>query len=102
MNFPVSTDWDYSTSDVPVRFENSERFARYSMMASLFDFELVGGHFFFYDDPVMYLTKEVDPQTIQLTGLTVRPGYHHVSMGGGSFSIPLGGFVLRGEGVINI
>ncbi len=97
MNFPVSPDWDYSTSDVPLRFENSEIFARYSMMASAFDFELVGGHFL-YDDPAMHLTKEIDPQTMQLTGLTVRPEYHRVSMGGGSFSIPLGGFVLRGEG----
>jgi hypothetical protein len=35
---------------------------------------------------------------MQLTGITARPEYHRVNMGGGSFSLPVAGFVLRGEG----
>lgn len=89
--------WDYSTSEIKPSLENSEVYLRYSMMGSAFDFELVGGHFF-YDDPSMFVTRQMDMQTQQLTGLTVRPEYQRVSMGGGSFSLPLGGLVFRGEG----
>ena len=97
MRFPIQPTWDYSSVEVTPSLENSEAYLRYSLMASAFDFELVGGYFF-YDDPAMHLTKEIDPSTRQLIGLTVRPDYHRVAMGGGSFSIPLGGFILRGEG----
>lgn len=97
MSFPIIPTWDYSTSGLTPELENSELFARYSLMASSFDFELIGGYFF-YDDPAMHLTKEVNPATMQLTGLTVRPEYHRVIMGGGSFSVPLDDFVVRGEG----
>jgi hypothetical protein len=97
MDFPIAPTYDYSTSVVQGNLENSEYFARYSLMASAFDFELVGGQFY-YDDPAMHLTKQINPATMQLIGLTVRPEYHRVNMGGGSFSVPLGGFVVRGEG----
>jgi len=97
MDFPVAPSYDYSTSQVNGNLENSEFFARYSLMASAFDFELVGGQFY-YDDPAMHLTKQINPATMQLTGLIVRPEYHRVNMAGGSFSAPVGAFVLRGEG----
>ena len=97
MNFPVAPTWDYSTAEISPSLENSEAFARYSFMGSSFDFELVGGYFH-YDDPAMHLTKQINPATMQLTGLTVRPEYHRVGMGGGSFSVPVGDLVFRGEG----
>lgn len=97
MNFPIAPTWDYTTSIISPRLENSEIFARYSLMSSGFDFEIVGGYFY-YDDPAMHLTKTIDPTTLQLTNLTVRPEYHRVSMGGASFSLPVSSFVLRGEG----
>ncbi|MGC9513929.1 MAG: hypothetical protein ACP5D8_09910 [Fidelibacterota bacterium] len=96
MDYPVQPVFDYSTSDVPARLENSEVFLRYSAMTSRFDLELVGGYMF-YDDPVMHMTKQFNPATQQLTGLTVRPEYHRVTMGGGSVSLPVGPLVLRGE-----
>jgi len=96
-DFPILPTWDYSTSDLTPGLKNSELFARYSVMASSFDFELVGGYFF-YDDPTMHITKNINTSTMQLTGLIVRPEYHRVAMSGGSFSIPIGDFVLRGEG----
>jgi hypothetical protein len=97
LDFPILPTWDYSTSELTPGLNNSELFARYSLLASSFDFEIVGGYFF-YDDPAMHLTKEINPTTMQLTGLTVRPEYHRVAMSGGSFSVPLGDIVFRGEG----
>lgn len=97
MIFPVTPTWDYSTSTKNLNLENSEAFLRYSFLGSKFDFELVGGHFF-YDDPAIHLTKVVDTATMQLSGLVARPDYHRVTMAGGSFSVPIGGLILRGEG----
>lgn len=97
MSFPLVPDFDYSTSEINPSLENSEVYLRYSLMASSIDFELVGGSFF-YDDPALHLTKQIDPVTMQLTGITARPEYHRVTMGGGSFSLPVAGFVFRGEG----
>jgi len=97
IDFPVVPAWDNSTATITPSIENSEVFLRYSLMASAFDFELVGAYFF-YDDPALHLTKQIDPISMQLTGLTVRPEYHRVTMAGGSFSAPVGPFILRGEG----
>ncbi|MEX2371357.1 MAG: DUF1302 family protein [Bacteroidales bacterium] len=97
MGFPITPSWDNSTSEITPTLENSEAYLRYSLISSIIDFEMVGGYFF-YDDPALHLTKTVNPETMQLTDLTVRPEYHRVAMGGGSFSIPLGGIVFRGEG----
>lgn len=97
MSFPLNPVWDYSTSQKSLTVENSELFLRYSMMASALDLELVGGSFF-YDDPALHMSRQFNPATMQITGLTVRPDYHRVQMGGGSFSLPLGDLVLRGEG----
>jgi hypothetical protein len=97
LNFPIPPVWDYSTANKTFSVSNSEAFLRYSLMASAFDLELVGGTFM-YDDPAMHLNRQVDPVTKQLQALTVRPDYHRVNMAGGSFSLPLGDLVLRGEG----
>lgn len=97
MDFPVRPEWDYSSSDITPALKNSEFFARYSVMAPAFDFEMVGGYFF-YDDPAIHITRQIDPVSMQLTGLTARPEYHRVGMGGGSFSVPLNDLIIRGEG----
>jgi hypothetical protein len=97
MNFPITPNWDYSTAVVHPRLENSEIFSRYSLMASSFDFEAVGGYFF-YDDPALHQTKQIDTLTMQLIDLTIRPEYHRIAMGGGSFSIPVKDWLIRAEG----
>ncbi|MDO8896057.1 MAG: hypothetical protein Q7V19_00295 [Bacteroidales bacterium] len=97
MIFPMSPEFDYSNSEVKPSLKNSELFVRYASMGSKIDFELVGGTFF-YDDPAMNITRTIDPSTMQLSGLIVKPEYNRVNMAGGSFSKVLGGFVLRGEG----
>lgn len=97
MVFPISPKWDYSTSVVNASLDNSELYTRYSYMGQAFDFELVAGSFF-YDDPAMHISKQINPVTQTLTQLNVRPEYHRVNMGGGSFSVPIGDLVIRGEG----
>ncbi|GAB1415479.1 hypothetical protein MASR2M117_08850 [Paludibacter sp.] len=97
LSFPIVPIWDYSTSQKEFSVTNSEAFLRYSLLSSAFDMELVGGTFL-YDDPAMHLTRQINPATMQLQSLTIRPDYHRVNMAGGSFSLPLGDFVIRGEG----
>lgn len=97
MSFAAPPTFDYSSSQITPSLANSELFLRYATISSKFDFELVGGTFY-YDDPALHLTKHFDPNNMELTGLTVRPEYHRVNMGGGSIGLPVGGTVLRAEG----
>ena len=96
MEFPAPATFDLSAKDVPARLENSELFLRYSSLGSRMDLELVGGYFW-DDDPGLHLQRHIDPESGQLTGLTVTPEHHRLLMGGGSFSMPVSSFVLRGE-----
>jgi hypothetical protein len=97
LNFPMAPEFDFSRSEVNPSIENSEIYMRFSQMGSGFDYELVGGHFWF-DDPALHITREFDPASMQLTGITVAPEYHRVTMGGGSISVPVGPLLLRAEG----
>ena len=97
MPFPADPVFDYSTSSIDPKLGNSELFMRFSSISSRIDFEVVGGSFW-ADDPAMHVTRHIDPITMQLTSLTVRPEYHRLSMGGASFSLPAGPLVIRSEG----
>jgi len=97
MDFPIPPEFDYATQEIAPGLQNSEFFTRYSHMSSKIDFELVGGYFW-NDDPTMHINKVMDPATMELTNLIVRPEHHRITMGGGSFSTTAGGFVIRGEG----
>lgn len=95
--FPVAPTFDYSSAEVKNSLENSEVFLRFSSMGSKADFEIVGGYFW-NDDPALHITRIIDPESMQLTGLTARPEYHRLKMAGMSISMPLGPIVIRGEG----
>jgi len=97
LDFPVSPVFDYSQKEVAATLENSEVFAKFSAITSAIDFEIMAGYMW-DDDPTMHISKTINPQTHQLTGLTVTPRHHRLGLAGGSFSSTLGGFVLRGEG----
>ncbi|HHE64538.1 MAG TPA: hypothetical protein ENL09_00775 [Bacteroidetes bacterium] len=97
LDFPVSPVFDYSQKEVAATLENSEVFAKFSAITSAIDFEIIAGYMW-DDDPTMHISKTINPQTHQLTGLTVTPRHHRLGLAGGSFSSTLGGFVLRGEG----
>ena len=94
IELPAPVDFDHSTEEVPARLENSEIFFRYSTLGSTMDIELVGGYFW-DDDPTLHMTRHIENG--ELTQLTARPEHHRLLMGGGSFSLPLSGFVIRGE-----
>src|SRR6056297_2354155 len=93
-NFPIEPDFDFSAKEITPKLENSDLFLRFSAMSSNIDYELVGGYFF-YDDPAMHITRQMNPETQELTGLTVRPEHHRVAMAGGSFSLPVGPLIIR-------
>ena len=97
LDFPVPPVFDYSQKEVAATLENSEVFAKFSAITSAIDFEIMAGYMW-DDDPTMHISKTINPQTHQLTGLTVTPRHHRLGLAGGSFSSTLGGFVLRGEG----
>jgi hypothetical protein len=96
-DFAITPVMDDSREDVPARLENSELFAKYSLLGSAIDLELMAGYAW-DDDPTLHLTKTFDPESGQVTSLTLRPEHHRLALMGGSFSTTLGGFVLRGEG----
>lgn len=95
--FPMIPTFDYSKMNIAGKLGNSEIFAKYSIMTPAADFELMGGYAY-NDDPTPHITKQINPATHTLSGITVTPEYHRVSIGGGSFSTALLGAVLRGEG----
>ena len=97
LDFPITPVFDYSQKEIGAKLGNSELFAKFSAMTSAIDFEIMGGYMW-DDDPTMHISKTIDPQTHQLTGLTVIPRHHRLGLAGGSFSTTLGGFVVRGEG----
>ncbi len=86
-----------SLSEIDPSVENSDLFLRYSTMTPGIYFEVVGSYFW-YDDPALHIERELNPETMQLSGQTVRPKYHRVSMTGGSFSTQSGPFLLCSEG----
>jgi len=97
LDFPVPPVFDYSQKEVAAALKNSEVFAKFSAITSAIDFEIMAGYMW-DDDPTMHITKPINPQTHQLTGITVAPRHHRLGLAGGSFSSTLAGYVLRGEG----
>ncbi|KAA3610064.1 MAG: hypothetical protein D8M58_07500 [Calditrichaeota bacterium] len=97
LDFPIQPEFDNSKRNVEASLQNSEIFAKYSALTSFADFEIMAGYAW-DDDPTMHITKTIDPQTMQLTGLTVFPQHHRLTIAGGSFSTTVSGVVLRGEG----
>jgi hypothetical protein len=97
MSFPIQPQFDNSKTELVPGINNSELFVRYSAMSSRIDYEIVAGYFY-NDDPAMHIAKQIDPLTMQLSGLTVTPEYHRTTLAGGSFSMPVGSLILRAEG----
>lgn len=102
-DFPVTPTFDWSKNAVNPSLENSELFLKWSAMTSKIDFELMGGYTW-DDNPAMHVQKTISMDTIQgvptpvLTGISVTPQHHRLSVIGGSFSTEIKGLILRGEG----
>ncbi len=96
LEFPAPVNFDMSEKEVSPKVKNSEIFFRYSSLGSLMDIEVVGGYFW-DDDPAMHIIRHIDHDSGELHGLTATPRHHRLYMAGGSFSLPVSSFVLRGE-----
>ncbi len=95
--FPVDPSFDLSSKDVDASLENSEVFAKYSLLSSSFDLEMMAGYA--WDDaPAMHMSAELDPDTHEMVSLVITPQHHRLPLAGGSFSTAVGGAVVRGEG----
>ena len=98
---PTTIDW--SKSAINSSLENSEVFLKWSAMTSIVDFEIMGGYTW-DDTPTMHVQKQMEidttttPPTPTLTGLTITPQYHRLTVAGGSFSTEIKGVIFRGEG----
>ena len=80
-------DFSSSADYLDTSLENSEFFARYSIMTSLCDLELVGGYM--WDDEPVITGMSLGDYTFE---------HERLAMAGGSASSTLGDFVLRSEG----
>ncbi len=99
--FPAPTTFDWSKSEITPSLENSEFFAKYSIVTSAVDFEIMGGYT--WDDyPTMHVQKQFAPNPAtgmpMLSGLNIIPEHHRLYLAGGSFSTEIKGIILRGEG----
>ncbi|MFH1502187.1 MAG: DUF1302 family protein [Candidatus Eisenbacteria bacterium] len=97
VEFPAEPSFDPSSEEVEASLENSEVFAKYSLLSSSFDIEVMAGHAW-DDEPALHTSVELDPDTGELLSLVVAPQHHRLSLAGGSFSTEVGGTVVRGEG----
>ncbi len=95
--FPVQPSFDLSSEGVDATLENSEVFAKYSLLSSAFDLEMMAGYAW-DDEPALHLSVEQDPDTHEIVSLVVTPEHHRLALAGGSFSTAVGGAVVRGEG----
>lgn len=98
--FPIQPTFDYGKQNVTASLENSEVFVKFTGITSFIDFEIMGGYT--WDDiPVMHVNKTfgLDPNTQSpvLNTLNIRPEYHRLTLGGGSFSTQIKSVIFRGE-----
>lgn len=96
-NYPLLYSIDYSNSDVKNKLSNSEVFAKYSLLSSEIDFEIMAGYSW-DDDPTFHSEKILNPATGIVDSVILKPEHHRLATLGGSFSTTIGPAVLRGEG----
>ncbi len=94
--FQLQKKTDYSNANVEESLENSEIAGKFSYFSGAVDFELMGGYLW-DDNPSLHMLKEMDMMN-KVINVTVKPEYHRLTMGGGSFSTCLFDVVVRGEG----
>jgi hypothetical protein len=97
-DFPAPPTFDYSREAIKPGIANSEVFAKFSALTSKIDWELMAGYT--WDDaPALHVQRNFDTLTMPpaLTGLTITPEHHRLTVAGGSFGTQIKGVVLRSE-----
>lgn len=96
-DYPLPYSLDYSNADVKDKLSNSEIFAKYSLLSSAIDFELMAAYSW-DDDPTFHSEKIINQTTGMVDSVMLKPEHHRLSTLGGSFSTTIGPAVFRGEG----
>ncbi|MBZ0179167.1 MAG: hypothetical protein K8F36_07745 [Melioribacteraceae bacterium] len=96
-DYPLPYSVDYSNTEVKDKLSNSEIFAKYSLLSSAIDFELMAAYSW-DDDPTFHSQKILNQTTGVVDSVVLKPEHHRLTTLGGSFSTTLGPLVLRGEG----
>lgn len=95
--YPLPFSLDYSNVEVKEKLSNSEIFAKYSMLSSSIDFELMAAYSW-DDDPTFHSEKIINQTNGIVDSVVLKPEHHRLATLGGSFSTTIGPAVLRGEG----
>lgn len=96
-SFPITPVIDSSYTEVPLTVENSEVFAKYSLMSPVADIDVMGGYMW-DDDPSLHVDKTINQQTGAPSSIAIKPRHHRLTVAGAAFSTVLGDFVIRGDG----
>jgi len=96
-DYPLPFSLDYSNVEVKEKLSNSEIFAKYSMLSSSIDFELMAAYSW-DDDPAFHSEKIINQTNGIVDSVVLKPEHHRLATLGGSFSTTIGPAVLRGEG----
>lgn len=96
-DYPLPYSVDYANTEVKDKLSNSEIFAKYSLLSSAIDFELMAAYSW-DDDPTFHSQKILNQTTGVVDSVVLKPEHHRLTTFGGSFSTTLGPIVLRGEG----
>lgn len=95
--FQLNKNLENSRSNVENSLKNSEIAGKFSYLSGVIDFEIMGGYL--WDrEPSLHSIKTFDFNN-KVLNVTLRPEYHRLTIGGGSFSTSsIFGLVVRGEG----
>jgi hypothetical protein len=96
-DYQLPYSFDYANADVKDKLVNSEIFAKYSLLSSAIDFELMAAYSW-DDDPAFHSEKILNAATGIVDSVIIKPEHHRLTTLGGSFSTTIGPAVLRGEG----
>ncbi|MCZ7603161.1 MAG: hypothetical protein M5R37_09845 [Melioribacteraceae bacterium] len=96
-DYPLPYSFDYANADVKDKLANSEIFAKYSLLSSAIDFELMAAYSW-DDDPALHSEKILNTATGIVDSVIIKPEHHRLMTLGASFSTTIGPAVLRGEG----
>ncbi len=97
LDYAIPFSIDNSKADVKDKLSNSEIFAKYSLLSSAIDFEVMAAYSW-DDDPIFHSEKILNTGLGQVDSVVLSPEHHRLTTFGGSFSTTLGPIVLRGEG----
>ncbi|MCB2212255.1 hypothetical protein KQI52_09110 [bacterium] len=96
LSVAMPTRFDRSEEEVGASLDNSELFARWSMISSAYDFELIAG-WMWEDEPILQTAIKPSSLPGAPDSLVVLPEHHRLLTVGGSASTTVGPWVFTGE-----